>query len=137
MFYAGNSLGRGFAGRMKFVLLFACLLAGCQPVSSDKNVVVQFFDGAERQIEAQDQREELARALEDMLTLDPSLLRKKRYADYQMIKGMWTLKDILRAYYIPALPQLSFDDSDQLYVDLTSSSAKLSIKKAREELLSD
>lgn len=132
-----NSLNSSITNRMKAVLLFACLFVGCQSIVPEKNVVVLFFDEAELQIETQDQREKLARALEDMFTLKPSQLRKKLYADYQLVKGMWTLKDILHAYYIPALPQRSFDDSDRLYVDAASSSAKSSVKKARDKLLSN
>ncbi|MCF6255808.1 MAG: hypothetical protein L3J89_09140 [Gammaproteobacteria bacterium] len=120
-----------------FVLAFCIFIFGCSnhsitlgpgisPAYSD-NVIVAFFDEAERQIETDDQRQVLAQALNDMLTLSPDELRKQRYANYQLEPGKWTLHEILARYYA-ARPPIEFDEL--LYEETASSRAKNAIKKA-------
>src|SRR5689334_3220124 len=59
--------------------------------------LVDFLSHADLQIETAAQRTELMKALNDMATLPPEELAKRRYADYQGNAGKWTLLRILRA----------------------------------------
>jgi hypothetical protein len=60
-----------------------------------------FLHGAEIQAETQAQRDEIARAMNDMATLPPAVLREKRYGDYQGNPGKWTLLELLKHYVVP------------------------------------
>ena len=121
------------------VILFASLLiSGCSENSPSKtsitykdNVVAAFFNEAELQIETNDQRQELTRALQDMLTLTSDKLRAQRYANYQLEPGKWTLNEILSRYYY-ARPPLAFHK--HLYEDATKDKAKEKINEALKKL---
>jgi hypothetical protein len=65
------------------------------------NTVIAYLQGAERQSEDLDQRREIEKALNDMLTLSPDELRKRRYANYQMEPGAWTIIQLLHGYFVP------------------------------------
>jgi hypothetical protein len=69
------------------------------------NGVVLYLEGAERQCETDDQRQEILRALEDLRTLDAGTLTKRRYADYQNVPGRWTLAQLLQKYFVPCEPR--------------------------------
>jgi hypothetical protein len=68
------------------------------------NTVVAYLQGAERQSEDMDQRREIEKALNDMLTVSPDELRKRRYANYQMQPGAWTIIDVFHKYFLPSKP---------------------------------
>jgi hypothetical protein len=82
------------------------------------------------QIEPEEQRRELALALQDMLTLTPEALRGQRYADYQLEPNKWTLKEILSRYYY-AHPPIEF--KGLLYRDVATAKGKTKIKQALKE----
>ena len=92
---------------------------GQRPLRADKpqraNEVVLYLDGAELQVETDEQSREILRALEDLRTLDPTTLKGKRYADYQNVPGKWTLDTLLHKYFVP--PQLHHIDEENLYHD--------------------
>lgn len=85
------------------------------------NQVVLCLDGAERQSETDEQRQEILRALEDLRALDPATLKRRRYADYDNTPGRWTLVELLRKYFVPRKP-CSIDET--LYVDAQSKRAR-------------
>jgi hypothetical protein len=68
------------------------------------NTVVAYLQGADQQFENANQRREIEKALNDMLTLSPDDLRKRRYANYQMQPGAWTIIDVLHKYFLPSKP---------------------------------
>ena len=82
---------------------FNCSLAEAFLTCRDKgpNTVVVYLQGAERQSEDLDQRREIEKALNDMLTLTPDELRARRYANYQMEPGAWTIIQFLHRYFVP------------------------------------
>lgn len=90
------------------------------------NEVVRYLKGAERQVETDDQELEIRRALEDLATLSPADLRKKRYADYSMQPGRWTLAMLLHKYFVPA--ELQTIDEDRLYQDAQQPEARAVVK---------
>lgn len=92
-----------------------------------ENRVVTFLTVAELQIETADQRKELKRALEDILKLSPEQLQKRRYANYRMENGVWTLPKILSAYYLPNKPMLI--DSGHFYRDVSTKKSKSVVKE--------
>ena len=80
------------------VILCAGLLS-CR--HAGPNTVVVYLEGADQQWETQEQGREIEKALNDMLTLSPDELRNRRYANYQMQPGAWTIIDILHKYFLP------------------------------------
>jgi hypothetical protein len=90
------------------------------------NEVVLYLAQAERQSETDDQRREVRRALEDLLTLPPDQLRQRRYADYQMHPNQWTLPTLLMRHFVP--PELHSIDTEALYRDAQAPIAKDAIR---------
>lgn len=91
-----------------------------------ENEVVRYLKGAERQSETADQEREIRRALEDLASLLPSDLRKKRYADYSMQPGQWTLATLLHKYFVPAEHRTI--DEERLYQDAQRPEARAVVK---------
>lgn len=65
------------------------------------NCVADFLNGAEMQLETREQRLELQKALQEMLTVKPELLLKKRYKDYTMQPNRWNALNVLERYFVP------------------------------------
>jgi hypothetical protein len=86
-------------------------LAGVNP----PNEVVVYLKGAERQAETNDQRLEIRRALVDLASLPVDQLRGRRYADYEMRTGKWTLATLLARYFVPSEPHVLNEET--LYRD--------------------
>lgn len=113
-----------------FVLTVACAHgtgqetsgAGIPAESQKPNQVVLYLDGAERQAETDEQRQEILRALEDLRSLDPTALRQRRYADYENRPGQWTLVQLLQRYFVPRGP--SAIDEETLYRDAQAHRAR-------------
>jgi len=126
-----KSLKSGLKLALALFMVF-CLMTECHARQAEENSVVSFFDGAELQIETPDQVQELQRALQDMLELPEDELRERRYADYQMNEGKWTLAEILSAYFLQEKPI----DLDRIYSDASENAAKTVIKERLEALKS-
>jgi hypothetical protein len=90
---------------LAFGLLVACRQGAASPATAGApprvNQVVAYLDGAELQLETEQQAREVLRALEDMRTLAPSALRARRYAGYGMEPAVWTLGKLLSSYFVP------------------------------------
>jgi hypothetical protein len=85
--------------------------------ASSENSVVQFLDGAERQTETDQQRRVVRRALTDMLRLPPKSLQKRRYPDYEGYAGVWSIREVLRHYFVPRRPSsLQGENFDSEYL---------------------
>jgi hypothetical protein len=109
----------------------ACSHAGT-PAISRQNEVVRYLGQADRQAETQDQRNEIKRALEDMLKVPAAELRQRRYADYQMHPARWTLVELLRRYFVPPTPT-DLDES-RLYDDCQAPEAKDVVRRQLGEV---
>jgi hypothetical protein len=90
--------------------------------AQEPNQVVLYLDGAERQAETDEQRQEILRALEDLRTLEPAGLKQRRYADYENQPGQWTLVQLLQKYFVPREP-CAIDD-ETFYRDAQSQHAR-------------
>ena len=92
---------------MAFIALVA--VAGCAssaPAPLPRaNAVVAYLDGAERQAESADQEREIERALQDLKSLPADVLATRRYADYTLAPGRWSLADLIARYFVPRAPQ--------------------------------
>jgi hypothetical protein len=88
---------------------------------------VSFFSGAQYQAESDDQIQEIRLALQDLATLPPDELRRRRYSDYQMKAGQWNLPTLLMRYFVPADLQVVHEDA--LYRDAQAPEAKEVIRK--------
>lgn len=86
------------------------------------NEVILYLRGAERQAETEEQRHEILRALEDMRTLSELELKQKRYANYTMVPGQWTLATLLRSYFVPRTAHAI--DEEKLYRDARDPAAR-------------
>ncbi len=84
------------------VIPLVWLAASLSCAAADKsNCVADFLNGAERQCETREQRDEIGRALQDMLTVKPELLLKKRYRDYTMRSHKWNAINVMERYFVP------------------------------------
>jgi hypothetical protein len=108
-------------------LTVACAHGAAGPTVSgtaqEMNQVVLYLNGAERQAETDEQRQEILRALEDLRTLTPQALTQRRYADYENKPGQWTLVQLLEKYFVPSLGSCSIDE-ETLYRDAQSPRAR-------------
>ena len=114
--------------KISVLFVVVALVTSCQKSQpKEENVVIEFLGAAELQIETQDQLKELEKALKDILELQASQLQEKRYSDYQMHEGVWTLPEILSAYFVPE--QQSSLAIEHFYSDVISDSARSLIRK--------
>jgi len=109
--------------------------SGCER-NVPENTVTLYLTGAQRQAETLDQRQEIQRALRDMLELPPEQLRDKRYANYQMEPGSWTAIDILERYYFPESP-LTMLVPETFYRDVALPPAREAIQRHLDRITKD
>ena len=120
------------------LLTMAIGVGGCGTKSESvkdakTNIVVAYLAEAERQSETDDQRQEIEKALRDMLTLSPGELRKRRYADYQGNPQKWSVTTLLTRYFVPdSLFQI---EEDRFYEDVSDSTAQEITRRQLEALL--
>ena len=97
------------------------LLAGCAHPTAPRstvpaaptapnNRVVLYLKGAEVQYETREQRAEIRQALTDLSTLPPDALCRRRYADYGLAPGRWSIGQLLLHYVVPNPPQTIPDE---------------------------
>ena len=117
---------------VKSLVLLALLLAafgsvGASAKSFKHNAVVAFLAHAELQAETNSQRQEISKALGDLLHKSPSDLRDSRYADYEGHAGAWSITELLRHYFVPN-PPMKLEDKD-FFADVSAPAARASIRK--------
>jgi hypothetical protein len=66
-----------------------------------RNTVEDYLNGAEEQVETDDQRAVIKQAFVDMLSEPIESLRKKRYPDYQLHPHKWPITEVLTSYFLP------------------------------------
>ena len=117
-------------------LLLAC--GGAPPAKSSSpapaaaNCVATFLAQAERQSETDEQRAEIAHALEDMLTKSPQELKSVRYADYQGKKDVWTARELLEHYFLS--PAAAVLNDECFYRDAAAPEARAAVQKRLDDL---
>ncbi len=109
-------------------LIGSLILCAASHATAEPNIVAQYLAHADRQYETEDQRMEMVRALEDMLTKAPDKLRALRYADYQGNKDAWSLPTLLQRYFVPVKPVPRLD-SDAFFRDVAKPVARQSIRE--------
>ena len=118
------------------LLCLAVSIALCTGLFScrDKgpNIVVAYLQGAERQSEDLDQRSEVEKALNDVLTLSSDELRARRYANYQMEPAAWTIIQLLHGYFVPQ--KLKGLDETRFYRDVTDPTAQAGLADILERV---
>jgi hypothetical protein len=92
-----------------------------------RNTVEDYLNGAEEQVETEDQKALIKLAFVDMRYEPVESLRKKRYPDYQMHPHKWSIKEVLYRYFVPA-PLIWFDD-DEFFRDVKKPEAQELIQK--------
>ena len=120
--------------RLFFFLAISIVVFGSLFACRDKgpNTVVAYLQGAERQSEDLDQRREIEKALNDILTLSPDELRARRYANYQMEPGAWTIIQLLHRYFVPR--QLVGLDESRFYHDIADPAARAVVQERLREV---
>src|SRR5271169_552087 len=68
------------------------------------NTVEDHLNGAEEQVETDDQRAVIRQALVDMLHEPLESLREKRYPDYQLHPHKWPITEVLYRYFVSDPP---------------------------------
>ncbi len=112
-------------------ILAACVFApGCAPKT--ENVVAAYLQGAERQVETSGQRDEIRKALGDLLALSPVEAQSRRYADYQGNAGAWTSMQLLQRYYLPTKPVALAED--RFYRDVGAPEGRTALERCLAEL---
>lgn len=96
------------------------------------NSVAAYLENAEIRAETDEQRQEIHRALSDMLKKPTAELRTRRYADYQGTPNMWSITQLLTAYFVPQTPQSL--ESKRFYKDVGKPEAKLAIHRQLDEI---
>ncbi len=127
---------RGAAAKVSSVaaaLILFLFSTGCQTysgravgTSSKPNSVAVYFHNAELQFETPAQGAEIRRALEDILNLSPEDLRKRRYANYQLVPESWDILTLIRSYFVPEKP-LSLEEA-RFYQDMTEAPARKEVE---------
>ncbi len=87
----------------RFMLLcvssaLAVMLAQCNPAG---NPVLTYIKNAEVQYETDLQKENLAAALNDILTLPAGDLKKRKYRDYEGNENRWDLATLIQRHFVP------------------------------------
>jgi hypothetical protein len=128
--HASDDCVKSGSGRLVRIAWLMALMMACAQRSGQapaaapprSNQVVLYLDGAERQAETDEQRQEILRALEDLRTLDPAALKSRRYANYENEPARWTLAELLRKYFVPR--ELRSIEEETLYRDAQSPAAR-------------
>jgi hypothetical protein len=97
-----------------------------------RNTVEDYLDGAEEQVETDDQRAVIRQALVDMLHEPLESLREKRYPDYQLHPHKWPITEVLYRYFVSD-PPIEFDD-DEFFRDVKKPQAQKMIQKWLDHL---
>jgi len=92
-----------------------------------RNTVEDYLNGAEEQVETDDQRAVIRQAFVDMLHEPPESLRKKSYPDYQLHPHKWPITEVLYRYFVSD-PPIGFDD-DEFFRDVKKPQAQEMIQK--------
>ena len=95
--------------------------------SRPRNTVEDYLNGAEEQVETDDQRAVIKLAFVDMLYEPVESLRKKRYPDYQMHPDKWPITEVLYRYFVSD-PPIDFD-GDEFFRDVKKPQAQEIIQK--------
>jgi hypothetical protein len=98
-----------------------------------QNVVAAYLAQADRQYETNAQRGEIERALEDMLTQPPEVLRNRRYADYGGTDYNWTAPLLIQRYFVPAQPVPGWNEKN-FYRDVSAPAARAAIRAQLEAM---
>ncbi len=122
-----RGLIRTLRGALALAAAVAIVLAGCGNSSPRTNVVAAYLDHADRQYETSGQRDEIVRALRDMLDRSPSELRARRYADYEGHAGAWPVTTLLEKYFVPTGAVRTLPE-DAFYRDVGKPEAKAAIR---------
>lgn len=123
-----SSRAKNWLAGLSLVLTVACAHRSSEKTSAaatesqKTNQVVLYLDGAERQAETDEQRQEILRALEDLRTLAPRALKQQRYADYENRPAQWTLVQLMQKYFVPR--ELRLIDEEMFYRDAQSPRAR-------------
>ncbi|MGB8682191.1 MAG: hypothetical protein WCD12_04850 [Candidatus Binatus sp.] len=92
-----------------------------------RNTVEDYLNGAEEQVETNDQEAVIKQAFADMLYEPVESLRKKRYPDYQLHPHKWPITEVLTSYFLPD-SFAGFDD-DEFFRDLKKPEAQKVIQR--------
>ena len=121
------------------LILVTLMSVSCAPIVGAQvkskhplNSVATYLEHAEIQAETDEQRQEIRRALSDMLKEPTAELRTRRYADYQGTPNMWSITRLLTAYFVPQTPQSL--EPKRFYEDVGKPEAKSAIQRQLDEI---
>ena len=113
-------------------LLLTVLGSGLAEGKTRRNLVANYLRNAELQCEGETQRENIANALNDALTLPRDSLAARRYKNYQGQEGQWDLPTLLYRHFVPDYAGAVL--GDHFYRDVKAKEAQEVIRKILERI---
>ena len=108
-------------------LLLTILGSGLAEGKTRRNPVANYLRGAELQCETDEQRANIATALNDALALPGDSLAVRRYKNYQGQEGQWDLPTLLYRHFVPDHAGAVL--GDHFYRDVKAKEAQKVIKQ--------
>jgi hypothetical protein len=113
-------------------LLLALLGIGVAEGRTKRNPVANYLRGAELQCENDEQRANIATALNDALTLSGDSLATKRYKNYQGQEDQWDLPTLIYRHFVP--DHLGATLGKRFYRDVKAKEAQEVIKQMLQRI---
>ncbi len=114
------------------LLLFTALGTGIAEGKTKRNPVANYLRGAELQCETDEQRANIATALNDALTLPGDTLAARRYKNYQGQEGQWDLPTLIHRHFVPDHAGAIL--GDHFYRDVKAREAQEIIRRILERI---
>jgi hypothetical protein len=94
-----------------------------------------FFYNVEVQCETGFQRNEIIKAINDMLTLDTISLKNKKYSNYNQEGEFWTIIELIHKYFVPDAQNKTLGDN--FYQEIKKTNVRNILKKIKKNLESN
>jgi len=111
------------------LLVAAAVLPGCGRAT---NPVLDYFDNAELRYETEAQKQNIVRALHDILTLPAQELAQRRYEDYAGKPNEWDLPTLVGKHFVPDKQGKTL--GPKFYIDVKSPKAQAQVRRILDRL---
>jgi hypothetical protein len=111
------------------LLVAAAPLGGCRRAV---NPVADYLDNAELQCETEAQKQNIMRALNDVLTLSGQELAMRRYEDYTGKADEWDLPTLIHRHFVPDRKGKTL--GSRFYTDAASARVQAQVRRILDRL---
>jgi len=98
----------------------------------NKSFFYSYLDNVEIQYETEEQKKNIKKALNDILTLNTEELKKQRYDDYRGNKNQWDIITLIMRYFVPDEKNKTLGNN--FYKEIKKNNVKAKIKKILRSL---